>query len=216
MSQENVEIVRRSIEAWNRRDLTTGSALWRSDAEIDWSRARGPLKRVYRGYGGRETFWDEFLSTFEDAQLETHGFTQAGAEVVVPNTAHLSGARRDRSDCEEHFRVHGRERADHSPSDVPGGSRGPRSGRAVGVGRSLLDLLLGLALDRLVLGLPMGGQIERLLPPEIQPEPRPRARRAPERFGEVERLITQAHLDLDDGADAAVAVLPPPGDSGCV
>ena len=44
MSQENVEIVRRSIEAWNRRDLTTMSALWRSDGGIDWSRARGPFK----------------------------------------------------------------------------------------------------------------------------------------------------------------------------
>jgi ketosteroid isomerase-like protein len=91
MSEENVEIMRRSIEAWNRRDLTTASALWRSDGEIDWLRAQGPLKGVYRGYGERETFWDEFWSTFEDVQLETHGYTQAGAEVVVPNTAHLRG-----------------------------------------------------------------------------------------------------------------------------
>ena len=44
MSQENVEIVRRGIETWNRRDLTTWLALFSSDAEIDWSRARGPLK----------------------------------------------------------------------------------------------------------------------------------------------------------------------------
>ena len=43
MSQENVEIVRRSVEMWNRRDLTTWLATFRSDAEIDWSRARGPL-----------------------------------------------------------------------------------------------------------------------------------------------------------------------------
>jgi ketosteroid isomerase-like protein len=52
MSQENVEIVRRSIEAWNRRDLTTLSPLWRSDGEIDWSQARGPLKgALERGAG---------------------------------------------------------------------------------------------------------------------------------------------------------------------
>jgi ketosteroid isomerase-like protein len=58
MSEENVEIARRSIEAWNRRDLTTLSALWRSDGEIDWSRARGPLKGVYRGHREREAFWN--------------------------------------------------------------------------------------------------------------------------------------------------------------
>ncbi len=44
MSQENVEIVQRGIETWNRRDLTTWLALFSSDAEIDWSRAQGPLR----------------------------------------------------------------------------------------------------------------------------------------------------------------------------
>jgi ketosteroid isomerase-like protein len=91
MSQENVEVVRRSIEAWNRRDLTTISALWRSDGEVDWSHARGPLKGVYRGRGERETLWNAFWSTFEDVQVETHGFTDAGSEVVVSNTAHARG-----------------------------------------------------------------------------------------------------------------------------
>jgi ketosteroid isomerase-like protein len=33
------------------------------------------------------TFW----STFEDLRLETHGFTEAGSEVVVSNTAHARG-----------------------------------------------------------------------------------------------------------------------------
>ena len=91
MSEENVETVRRHNEAWNRRDLTAWLASFRSDAEIDWSRSRGPLKGVYRGHGELEVFWDAFWSTFEDVQVEMHGFTEAGSEVVVPNTAHVRG-----------------------------------------------------------------------------------------------------------------------------
>jgi ketosteroid isomerase-like protein len=90
MSEENVEIVRRSFEAWNRRDLRTWLALFHSDAEVDWSRSRSPFKGVYRG-DGIETFWDVFWSTFENVQLETHDFIQAGSEVVAPNTAHMRG-----------------------------------------------------------------------------------------------------------------------------
>jgi ketosteroid isomerase-like protein len=91
MSQENVEIVRRSIEAWNGRGLTTWTASLHPDAEIDWSRSRAPFKGVYRGRDGAETFWDVFWSTFEDVQVETHGFTDVGSEVVVPNTVHMRG-----------------------------------------------------------------------------------------------------------------------------
>jgi ketosteroid isomerase-like protein len=92
MSQENVEIVQRHIETWNRRDLTAWLALYSPDAEIDWSRARGPLKGVYRGRGERESLWNEFFFTFEEAQIKTpQGFTDAGSEVVVSNTTHFRG-----------------------------------------------------------------------------------------------------------------------------
>jgi ketosteroid isomerase-like protein len=91
MSQENVEIVRAHFDARNRRDLTTLFTLWRSDAEIDWSRSRGPLKGVYRGHRELETFWNELWSTFAEVQVEPHGFTEVGSEVVVPNTAHMKG-----------------------------------------------------------------------------------------------------------------------------
>jgi ketosteroid isomerase-like protein len=92
MSQENVAIVRRSFEAWNRRDLRTWLAFFHSDAEVDWSRSRSPFKGVYRGHREIEAFTrDVFWSTFEDVQLETHDFIQAGSEVVVPNTAHMRG-----------------------------------------------------------------------------------------------------------------------------
>jgi ketosteroid isomerase-like protein len=91
MSQENVEIVRRSIEAWNRRDLGAFLALFHPDAEMDWSRSRAPFKGVYRGRGEQETFWDLFWSTFADVQIEAHEFIEAGSEVVVLNTAHMRG-----------------------------------------------------------------------------------------------------------------------------
>jgi ketosteroid isomerase-like protein len=59
---------------------------------MDWSRSRGPLKGVYRGHGELQVFWDAFWSTFEDVQVEMHGFTEVGSEVVVvPNTAHIRG-----------------------------------------------------------------------------------------------------------------------------
>ena len=37
-----------------------------------------------------EVFWDAFWSTFEDIQVEMHGFTKVGSEVVVihPRSAH--------------------------------------------------------------------------------------------------------------------------------
>ncbi len=91
MSQQNVEVVRRSIDAFNRKDLTAALAPWTSDGELDWSRSNGPLKGVYRGHQGLETFWKEFWSTFEAVVIETHGVTQTGSEVVVPNTAHMRG-----------------------------------------------------------------------------------------------------------------------------
>jgi hypothetical protein len=91
MSAENVETVRLYNEAWNQRDLKTWLAWLHPDAEIDWSRSRGPLKGVYSGHGEHEVFWSEFWSTFEDVQVEMHSFTEVGSEVVVPNTAHLRG-----------------------------------------------------------------------------------------------------------------------------
>jgi ketosteroid isomerase-like protein len=91
MSQENVEIVRRSIDAWNSRDLTVALAPWSFDAELDWSRANGPFKGVYRGHHELEIFWTDFWSTFEGVYLELHDFRQTRPYVLASNTAHMRG-----------------------------------------------------------------------------------------------------------------------------
>jgi len=70
MSEGNVEVVRKAIEALNRRDVPAARALWGSGAEIDWSRSKGPLKGVYRGRGEIGNFQNEFWSTFEKVELE--------------------------------------------------------------------------------------------------------------------------------------------------
>jgi ketosteroid isomerase-like protein len=91
MSEEKIEVARRHTEAWNQQDLTTWLHSFHPDGEIDWSRSRGPLKGIYRGRGECEVFWDAFWLTFEDIQIEMHGFTSVGSQVVLPNTAHLRG-----------------------------------------------------------------------------------------------------------------------------
>ena len=91
MSQESIGAVKRHLEAWNRCDPKAWMASFHPDAEVDWWRSRGPLRGVYRGHDKLEVFWDAFWSTFEDIQLEIHGLTDVGSEIVVPNTAHLRG-----------------------------------------------------------------------------------------------------------------------------
>ena len=91
MSQENVEIVRRSVEAWNQRDQAMWIGFLSRDAELDWSRSRAPFKGVYRGRGEHEDFWNFFWSTFADVHIETHDITDAGCEIVLWNTAHMRG-----------------------------------------------------------------------------------------------------------------------------
>jgi ketosteroid isomerase-like protein len=91
MSEEIVEVVRRGLKAFNGRDLAAELALWSPDAEVDWSRSKGPLKGVYRGHQGLKTFYEEFWSTFETVEIEIHELREVGRCVVVPNTAHVRG-----------------------------------------------------------------------------------------------------------------------------
>jgi ketosteroid isomerase-like protein len=91
MSQENVEIVRQSLDAYGRRDIEALRALNHPDLELDWSASRGSLAGVYRGFEDALRFYTEYYEAFQETVIEPYRFIDAGEAVVVPNIAHQRG-----------------------------------------------------------------------------------------------------------------------------
>ena len=91
MSQKNVEIVRRAIAAYNRRDFEAMRALNHPDLELDWSASRGLQAGVYQGWEEVMGMYQNFLETFEEVVVEPDRFIESGDLVVVPNTAQMRG-----------------------------------------------------------------------------------------------------------------------------
>ena len=90
MPQENLEIVKTAIEAYNSGDIQSILRIAGPGFELDLSRAAGPLNGVY----DRDRimwFWNEITDSWESARIEPHEFIEAGTHVVVPWTMHLTG-----------------------------------------------------------------------------------------------------------------------------
>jgi ketosteroid isomerase-like protein len=92
MSRQNVEIVRRSTEAYNRRDLDGIVENWAPDAVLDWSNSRGFEAGVYRGHGEIRGFAQRFLAAFDEVRLEIDDPVEVEDDLlVVENAAYLRG-----------------------------------------------------------------------------------------------------------------------------
>ncbi len=90
MSQENVELVRRAYDAWDRRDFEALPELVHPDFEADLTvRVLNPDR--YVGVEGLRRLVDELGETWEAMTLEPEEFIDAGDQVVVPVVARLSG-----------------------------------------------------------------------------------------------------------------------------
>jgi ketosteroid isomerase-like protein len=90
MSQENVEIVKANIDAYNREDWDAFFKDMAPGFELDFSRAVGPWRGVF-GLDQIRRVMGEYLETWESARVEPHEFIEAGDLVVVPGTQHLKG-----------------------------------------------------------------------------------------------------------------------------
>jgi ketosteroid isomerase-like protein len=91
MPEENVEVVRRAIDAYNRRDFDAIRAISEPEVELDWSASRGLEAGVYKGLEQVIGFYRNFLDTFEEVHIEPERFVESGDLVVVPNSAQIRG-----------------------------------------------------------------------------------------------------------------------------
>ena len=89
MSQENVEVVRRAIEAFTRRDLDAIES--HPDVEVDWSRSRGVEAGIYRGLEATRHFWNTFFETFDRIVAVPEEFIDHGDYVIVFDRTHMWG-----------------------------------------------------------------------------------------------------------------------------
>jgi ketosteroid isomerase-like protein len=83
MSQENVELHRRALDAWNRRDLD--ALLEFADAEVEITPLNVDLERggrPYRGHDGIRKFWKDYLAIFPDFSVVCDEVRDAG-EVTI-------------------------------------------------------------------------------------------------------------------------------------
>jgi ketosteroid isomerase-like protein len=83
MSQENVEIVRRAYECWNRGDdLGWAADLAAPEFEYVAADVVG-LSGRFRGPKGYDGFLERFWGEFDEAHAEPHEFIEAGNSVLA-------------------------------------------------------------------------------------------------------------------------------------
>jgi ketosteroid isomerase-like protein len=86
MSEENVEMVRRSYEAFNRGDLEGMVADLGPRFEYVTTGAVPGTEHVYRGSEGFRRFVDALWGEFDDARVEVHELIEAGDKVLASIT----------------------------------------------------------------------------------------------------------------------------------
>ena len=84
MSRPNVEVVRRWIDAYNRRDID--GLLELSDAEIEFRSILAPMMQgepVFRGPEGIHAYFESLDEAYDHVELVPSELIDAGAAVVV-------------------------------------------------------------------------------------------------------------------------------------
>jgi ketosteroid isomerase-like protein len=98
MSQENVEVVRRAFENFNRRDLAAAVDAFASDAE--WVPYLAALEEeIYRGRDEIERMWREVLKDVPDFQIELVEVVAEEADTVVVEVDFLGMGRASGADA---------------------------------------------------------------------------------------------------------------------
>src|SRR5262245_28772561 len=94
MSQENVEVVRAALDAWNRGDWD--SVLPFPDPDIEWhnSGAVPDLGAVYHGHEGVRDFWNRWAGSWDEIRLDAEEYVDLTDRVLLLAHRRASGRNR--------------------------------------------------------------------------------------------------------------------------
>jgi uncharacterized protein len=83
MSQENVEIVREAMDAFNRRDFDAFVPRFQPDVEWDDSEGFPGVGGVYHGRAGVREWWETWLEAWESFHFEIEEITEGSGDRVL-------------------------------------------------------------------------------------------------------------------------------------
>jgi ketosteroid isomerase-like protein len=92
MSQENMEVVREVVAAWNSHDFERWLACW--DAACEWVprlRAEVEGEQTYRGQEGLGRYWKEDDSVWDRFLMDFRDVRAIGDQVIAIGTGIASG-----------------------------------------------------------------------------------------------------------------------------
>jgi hypothetical protein len=92
MSQENVEMVYRAIDAFNRRDLSGFVAIMDTDIEFTPYEVMVQGGNRYRGHDGVRRWWDESFAVLPDLRAEIYEVRDLGDVAFVRGRLRGRGA----------------------------------------------------------------------------------------------------------------------------
>ena len=92
MSQENVDLVRRTIDYFNRGEIDQALEATHEDFEMDWSNSIGPLKGVYRGRRQVLELWGTFFDAWQEVRWDPEEMIDVDdTRVILVNHVHMRG-----------------------------------------------------------------------------------------------------------------------------
>jgi ketosteroid isomerase-like protein len=88
---ENVEIVKRGFDAFNREGVDALLAFVHPEFEVTTPPELASEPDTYRGHEGVRRYFDSFYEAMEEIRWDPHAFLEAGDRVVVEFTLRAKG-----------------------------------------------------------------------------------------------------------------------------
>jgi ketosteroid isomerase-like protein len=91
MSQENVEVAKRGVEAFRRGDIDAVLEEVGDDAQFDFTGVRGPYRGIYVGREGARELLEAFREAWASIMPVSTEYFEAGDRVVIALRARFQG-----------------------------------------------------------------------------------------------------------------------------